>query len=142
MTDLQEYEIHERLRQIESLLLANREGKTMLIQQLQARVGSFFDKAHANVRGSLLRTVVQRLRAVVLANLEALKVQAEQLFDGGGFAAGVDFLMAFARGNLGKVVPWYLRPFVSEGKLLDDLGTWLKANAGLFKDGIGALPPQ
>ncbi len=113
----------------------------MLIQELKVRVGGFFDKAHANVPGSMLRTVVQRLRAVVLFNLDALKVQAEQLFDGGDFAAGVDFLLAFAKGNVGKIVPWYMRPFVNESKLLDQLGTWLKANASLFRDGIGALPP-
>lgn len=141
MTDEQFFEISERLRQIESRLLAPQGDRPMLIEQLKGRMERLFDKAHANVPSGLSRTLVQRVRAVVLANLDGLKSQAEQFFDNGDFAGAVDFVLAFARGNVGKVVPWYLRPFVSEDKLLTQLGTWLKANAGLFREGIGELPP-
>lgn len=135
------WELSERLRTIESRLFDASKDNPMLIQELRVRAGSFFDRAYANVPSSLGRIAIQRLRSLVIANLDTIKTQTEQLFDGGDFAAGVDFVIAYARGNLGKIVPWYLRPFVSESKILDQLGTWLKANAGLFRDGIGALPP-
>lgn len=140
MSDEQFWELSERLRQIEAKLLTTNEGKPMIISELQTRLGGFFDKAYANAPGALTRTAIQRLRSFTTANLDRFKDQAELLFDDGRFASGVDFLMAFAKGNIGKFVPWYLRPFINESRLLDDLGTFLKANADLFKQGIGALP--
>ena len=111
----------------------------MLIAELHTRLSGFFDKASANAPGPFAREIVQRLRLFTLNNLDRIQAQAEQLFDDGKFAAGVDFLTAFAKGNLG--LPRWMRLFVSEGKLLDQLATYLKANADLFKQGIGALPP-
>lgn len=142
MTDEHFFEICERLREIQAQLFVNKGEKTMLIAQLKDQLNRFFDRAHAHAPGSLTRSVIQRLRAFTLANLDTTQAQLEQLFDDGTFDRGVDFLTAFAKGNLGRIVPWYMRPFVSESKLVDELGSWLKGNAGLFRQGIGELPPK
>ena len=136
------HEISERLRGLESRLFAYERYPTMMIEQLKTKLTAFFDKAYANGRSEWVKTVISKTKMLVLSRLDSIKGQMEGLFDSEQFDTSVDFLTDFARGNIGTIVPWYLRLFVpSTDKLIAEMGVWLKANKGLFKEQIGTVQP-
>lgn len=136
------YEISERLRSIESRLFGQWEIKAMMIEQLKTRLAGLFDKAYANAGNRWLREVIAQVKLLVLAKLDSIKGQMEGFFDAGKFDESVDFLTTFAKGNIKIAVPWWMRLFVpSTGRLIDDMGVWLKSNKALFKDHIGMVQP-
>lgn len=137
------YEINERLRLSESERFTL-EDDAMMIEQLKVKVAAFLDKAYANSSNYLVQRVILAAKPLLLDQIDTIKDQLLGLFDSAKFDASVDFLTAFVKGNISVSIPWYLRLLgVSTGKLVDDLGAYLKLNKALFKERIGSeMPPS
>ena len=144
MSDEQFFELIERLRFIESRLINVSNGDYMLIQELKVRVEAFFDRAATNIPNARLRKTLLKIKAFVLGRLEKTKASAEALLESSTFDEAVDDLLTHAKGNIRADTPRWLRWLLGDDLTneIDSVGNWLKLNKGLFRDGIGALPPK
>jgi len=139
MTDEQFYDLSERLRGIESLLLTK--GNPMVANELKVKVNGLFDRIVNNYRSALFGgRYVNALRAFVLDNIDLVQHHLQAILTGGDFDASVKSIVTIARGNLKLPFPYN----IFGGMALTSIEGWMldKNNRDKMKEWIGSMPVQ